>query len=93
MSKQLVIVILSVLYIGISLIVGVWFTRRQKNIGEYFLAGKSAGPLVLGIATAAGFMSGWSFIGSPGMAYQYGVGYLTAFAFIPFSSSEGWINF
>lgn len=93
MSKQLVVVILSVLYIGISLIVGIWFTRRQTNMGEYFLASKSAGPLVLGIATAAGLMSGWSFIGSPGMAYQYGFGYLTAFAFIPFSSLIPWFLF
>jgi len=93
MSKELVIIIIAVIFIGVSFIVGMRFTRRQKNMTEYFLAGKSAGPLVLGIASAAGLISGWAFIGSSGMAYQYGLGYLTAFAFIPFSAFIPWILF
>lgn len=93
MSKQLVIVVLSLIYIGVSVIVGMWFTRRQKTTDEYFLAGKSAGPVVLGIASAAGLVSGWAFIGSPGMAYKVGLGYFTVFAFVPFSAFIPWFLF
>ncbi len=93
MSKQLVIIILSLIFIGVSVIVGVWFTRRQKTTTEYFLAGKSAGPLVLGIASAAGLVSGWAFIGSSGMAYEIGLGYMTVFAFVPFSAFIPWLLF
>ena len=93
MSKQLVIAVLSLIYIGVSVIVGTWFTRRQKTTDEYFLAGKSAGPLVLGIAAQAGFSSGWAFIGSPGMGYKAGLGYMTAFAFVPFSALLPWFLF
>ncbi len=93
MSKQLVIVVLSLIYIGVSLIVGVWFSRRQKTTTEYFLAGKSAGPLVLGIASAAGLVSGWAFIGSPGMAYKVGMGYFTVYAFVPFAAFIPWFLF
>lgn len=62
-------------------------------MSEYFLAGKSAGPVVVGIASAAGLLSGWGFIGSPGMGYKNGLGYLTAFAFIPFSYLIPWFLF
>ena len=93
MSKQLVIVVVSLIYIGISVIVGVWFTRRQKTTEEYFLAGKSAGPLVLGIASAAGLVSGWAFIGSPGMAYKVGMGYMTVYALVPFAAFIPWFLF
>ncbi|MFC1897555.1 hypothetical protein ACFLX8_03200 [Chloroflexota bacterium] len=93
MSKELVMIILSVIYMGVSVIVGTWFTRRQKSTEEYFLAGKSAGPVVLGIASAAGLTSGWAFIGNPGMGYQIGLGYLTAMAIIPFSAFIPWMLF
>jgi len=49
--------------------------------------------LVLGIASAAGLVSGWAFIGSPGMAYEVGLGYMTAYAFIPFGAFIPWFIF
>jgi len=71
-----------------------WFARRkQKSMSDYFLAGKSAGPVVVGIASAAGLLSGWGFIGSPGMGYKNGLGYVTAMAFIPFSTLLPWFLF
>ena len=93
MSKQAIIIIMSVIFIGASVILGMWFSRRQKTLGEYFLAGKEAGPVVVGIASAAGLLSGWGFIGSPGMGYKIGFGYLTAMAFIPFSTLIPWFFF
>jgi len=92
-SKQLVIIILSLIYMIVSVVVGTWFTRRQKSTEEYFLAGKSVGPVVLGIATAAGLISGWAFIGNPGMGYEVGLGYLTVMAVIPFSAFIPWFLF
>ncbi len=75
---------------GGTALIGLWFTRKQKSLGEYFLAGKAVPPAVLGIAAAAGLMSGWAFIGSPGMAYKVGIGYMTTAAALPFSAFLPW---
>jgi sodium/pantothenate symporter len=63
----------------ISLILFLWLSIRSSRVmskgdddSGFLLAGRSLGPFV-GAATlvATGF-SGWAFIGSPGVAYEYG---------------------
>ncbi len=90
MSKQLIIIIFAGVSIVVTLIVGMLFTRRQKSLSTYFIAEKAVPPLVLGIAAAAGLVSGSAFIGSPGMGYECGIGYLTAWAVVPFSAFIPW---
>ncbi len=90
MSKELVIIIFAVIYLAASAVIGIWFTRRQKSLGTYFLAGKTVHPAVLGIATAAGMLSGGAFIGSSGLAYMGGIGALTVASVMPFSAFLPW---
>ena len=90
MSKQLVIIIFAVISIAATLVVGMLFTRKQRSLGTYFIAEKTVPPLILGIAAAAGLVSGSAFIGSPGMAYKSGIGYLTAWSIVPFSAFIPW---
>ncbi len=90
MSKLLVILIITVVYMAGTAVIGMWFTRRQKGLGEYFLAGKAVHPIALGIAAAAGTMSGWAFIGSPGMAYEVGIGFMTVSVFLPMTTFFPW---
>ena len=90
MSKELVIIIFALVYLAASAAVGIWFTRRQKTLGTYFLAEKSVHPAVLGIATAAGMLSGGNFIGSSGLAYLGGIGALTVAVAMPFSAFIPW---
>ena len=44
------------LYIGIA----IW--SRARNTGDFYIAGKSVSPIANGMATAADWMSGASFI-------------------------------
>jgi len=81
---------MSIIYLAGSAIIGIWFTRRQKSLGTYFLAGKAVPPAALGIATAAGMLSGGAFIGAAGLGYVGGIGYLTAAMFGPVSSFLPW---
>ena len=90
MSKELVLIIFGVTYLVGSAVIGIWFTRKQKSLSTYFLAGKSVHPAILGIATAAGMLSGGNFIGSSGLAYLGGIGALTVAVAMPFSAFIPW---
>ncbi|OON39255.1 sodium/panthothenate symporter [Izhakiella australiensis] len=51
--------------------------RREGNfLNEYFLGGRSMGGFVLAMTLAATYISASSFIGGPGAAYKYGLGWV-----------------
>ncbi len=52
--------------------VGIWAMRRTHTSADFFLAGKSLGPVVVIIATISSVMSGFGFVGGPGLVYQSG---------------------
>ncbi|MFL1732686.1 sodium/pantothenate symporter [Moraxella oculi] len=57
-----------------------WHTYRQRNQGaflaEYYVGGRSMGGFVLAMTTVATYISASSFIGGPGAAYKYGLGWV-----------------
>lgn len=62
-------------YLAASLGIGIAFTRGQTTIREYFLAGRSMGPVVVAITIMASLFSGISFLGTPSEVYVHGIGY------------------
>lgn len=64
-----------VAYLLASLGIGVAFTRGQRTIKEYFLAGRSMGSVVVAITVIASLFSGISYLGTPSEVYVHGVGY------------------
>ena len=57
---------------------------RKDTVSGFLLAGRSLGVFVGSATVVASGFSGWAFIGSPGVAYQYGtVELLTNFMFSP----------
>ncbi len=62
-------------YLMGSLGIGVFFSRGQRTIKDYFLAGRSMGPLVVAITVLASLFSGISYLGTPSEVYVYGIGY------------------
>lgn len=64
-----------VAYLLVSLGIGVAFTRGQRTIKEYFLAGRSMGSVVVAITVIASLFSGISYLGTPSEVYVHGVGY------------------
>lgn len=83
MTKQTVIIIMALIYIGISMGLGFYFLRWQKSLGAFFAAGKGLNPIVVGISSLATYSSGWTFVGSPGLTYAYGMHYGNQFSYIP----------
>ncbi len=61
-------------YLLILILVGVYAVRRTADASDYYLAGRRLGLLTLVLATMASIMSGFVFVGGPGLFYQVGLG-------------------
>lgn len=57
-----------------------YYAYRQRQAGsfmaEYYIGGRSMSGFVLAMTTAATYVSAGSFIGGPGAAYKYGLGWV-----------------
>jgi SSS family transporter len=62
-----------VVYLLFCVVVGVWAMRRTKSAGDFFVAGRSLGPAVVGLAIFSSTMSGFGFVGGPGLVYSTGI--------------------
>lgn len=53
------------------------YQKRQKDfLNEYYVGGRSMSGFVLAMTTVATYVSASSFIGGPGAAYKYGLGWV-----------------
>lgn len=59
-------------YFAVVAAIAVWATRRTKSSADFFVAGRSLGTVVLGISAMAATLSGFAFIGGPGLFYSLG---------------------
>lgn len=60
------------LYLLLMLAVGVWFIRRVKNTDDYYVAGRTLGPMVLAATVCATIIGGSAMMGRAGIAYTTG---------------------
>jgi Na+/proline symporter len=65
-----------VVYLVAVTAVGAWATRTTRTAGDFFLAGKGIGPVALSLSAVAATLSGFTFIGGPGLLYTVGLGAL-----------------
>ena len=71
---QPAIVVVAVLYFAAVAGIGAWATRRTRTANDFFLAGQGIGLVALAIAAMAATLSGFAFIGGPGLVYALGLG-------------------
>jgi len=71
-SQSPEILICVVAYLACCFGIGVWALRRTRSAADFFVAGTSLGPVVMTIATMASIMSGFGFVGGPGLVYESG---------------------
>jgi SSS family transporter len=72
-NRPLVVLICVSAYMAICILVGLWAMRRTKNAHDFFMAGRHLGIIVTGVAVFSSTMSGWGFVGGPGLVYKMGV--------------------
>ncbi|XBS69418.1 sodium/pantothenate symporter [Acerihabitans sp. KWT182] len=66
-------------YLALVFILSVYAYRRRQTgdfLTEYFLGNRSMGGFVLAMTLTATYVSASSFIGGPGAAYKYGLGWV-----------------
>ena len=50
--------------------VGIWALRRTKSASDFFMAGRRLGILVTSIAIFSSLISGFAFVGGPGLTWS-----------------------
>lgn len=67
------IAITFVAYSALMLFIGFYFYRKNNTTEDYFLGGRSLGPVVSALSAGASDMSGWLLMGLPGALYVGGL--------------------
>ena len=60
-------------YFVICILVGIWAMRKTHSASDFFIAGKGLGPVVVGLAVFSSTLSGFGFVGGPGLVYNMGM--------------------
>ena len=60
-------------YMIVCIGVGIWAMRRTRSTNDFFMAGRNLGLLVTAFAIFSSTMSGFGFVGGPGLVYQMGM--------------------
>jgi len=64
------------LYLAVLVAVGIFFSRTQRSVYDYFLAGRSLGWFPVGLSVVATLLTAQRFLGIPGDAYYAGLKWL-----------------
>lgn len=60
-------------YMGLCIWVGLWAMRKTKSASDFFVAGRGLGPIVVSLAVFSSTLSGFGFVGGPGLVYATGL--------------------
>jgi Na+/proline symporter len=77
--RQPAVLLIAALYALVTAAIGLWASRRTRTTGDFFAAGRRIGPFTLALAAMAATLSGFTFIGGPGLLYSVGLGALLIF--------------
>jgi sodium/proline symporter len=67
-------VLVTLVVYNVTLIgVGLWAKGRNRDVADYFLAGRGLGPWVAAISASASSSSAWTLLGVSGAAYAWGL--------------------
>ncbi len=61
------------LYLLLCVGVGIWALRRTRSASDFFVAGRQLGFMVTGLAMFSSTLSGFGFVGGPGLVYAMGM--------------------
>lgn len=73
-TTQPMIVAVALAYFAVVVAISVWATRRTRTATDFFVAGHGIGLVALVVASVSTSVSGFAFIGGPGLIYSIGLG-------------------
>lgn len=74
MSVRTLIVIVGLVYGAATAVLGILAARRTRTARDFFAAGRGIGLVALALSTMSASLSGFAFIGGPGLVYSVGFG-------------------
>ena len=73
MEKNLIIMLVTIVaYMLMMVVIGLVCSKKNENVGDFYLGGRKLGPIVTAMSAEASDMSGWLLMGLPGVAYLTG---------------------
>jgi len=72
-SQQTTVLITLIVYKLTLVLIGLWAARRVQSEDDFFLGGRSVGPIVSGLSYAASTSSAWVLLGFSGFVYSTGL--------------------
>lgn len=73
MESNLVCMLITiVVYLLVMVVVGIICSKKNENVGDFYLGGRKLGPIVTAMSAEASDMSSWLLMGLPGVAYLSG---------------------
>ena len=71
---QPIVIAVGLAYFAVIIAISVWAARRTKTASDFFVAGHGIGLIALTVASVSTSVSGFAFIGGPGLIYTVGLG-------------------
>ena len=72
--SQPVVIGVGLAYFAVIIAISVWASRRTRTASDFFVAGHGIGLIALTVASVSTSVSGFAFIGGPGLMYTVGLG-------------------
>lgn len=73
LSAKVLIMLTIIVYLGGMVGIGIYCSKKNENVGDFYLGGRKLGPFVTAMSAEASDMSGWLLMGLPGLAYIAGI--------------------
>ena len=73
MLANILMIVTIVLYMTGMVVIGVYYTNKNKSTDDFYLGGRRLGPFVTAMSAEASDMSSWLLMGLPGVALATGV--------------------
>lgn len=71
-TSDIIIMITILAYMGMMVVIGAVFSKKNSSVGDFYLGGRKLGPIVTAMSAEASDMSSWLLMGLPGVAYLTG---------------------
>ena len=71
-TSDIIILATIIVYMAAMVVIGIVLSRRNSNVGDFYLGGRKLGPLVTAMSAEASDMSSYLLMGLPGLAYLTG---------------------
>ena len=73
MSGSVLCILITILcYMGMMIVIGAVFSKKNSSVGDFYLGGRKLGPIVSAMSAEASDMSSYLLMGLPGLAYLCG---------------------